>query len=221
MSAKLISKIFLIGSLVILLLLVSSERVVAQRVSGAVFTSGAPTVNLDCTGVDLNIYEGKDQVYIDGGPTKIGATGLLPSPTGGPSYYVKVTEPNGRVLGYSPAPAVEVNQYGEFMTCYKLWDILVKASNNLEQGYDDTSNNGGEYKVWISEDPYYRPSASKTDNFKVVASLADRDGDGVLDAEDAFPDDPDEWLDSDMDGTGDNSDPCPFDPSPGCDNTPG
>lgn len=35
----------------------------------------------------------------------------------------------------------------------------------------------------------------------------DRDGDGVLDDEDAFPDDPTEWADLDNDGVGDNSDP--------------
>lgn len=35
----------------------------------------------------------------------------------------------------------------------------------------------------------------------------DRDGDGVLDAEDAFPDDPFEWADLDNDGIGDNGDP--------------
>ena len=34
----------------------------------------------------------------------------------------------------------------------------------------------------------------------------DRDGDGWADSEDAFPDDPAEWLDSDLDGTGDNAD---------------
>ena len=34
----------------------------------------------------------------------------------------------------------------------------------------------------------------------------DTDGDGVIDAEDAFPDDPEEWLDTDEDGTGDNAD---------------
>jgi hypothetical protein len=36
---------------------------------------------------------------------------------------------------------------------------------------------------------------------------ADTDGDGVPDADDAFPDDPTEWADSDGDGLGDNSDP--------------
>jgi hypothetical protein len=35
----------------------------------------------------------------------------------------------------------------------------------------------------------------------------DSDGDGVPDADDAFPDDPTEWADSDGDGLGDNSDP--------------
>jgi hypothetical protein len=40
----------------------------------------------------------------------------------------------------------------------------------------------------------------------------DRDGDGVLDALDAFPDDPTEWADTDGDGVGDNADDCPDDP---------
>ncbi|MFT7559181.1 MAG: beta-glucanase (GH16 family) [Flavobacteriales bacterium] len=36
--------------------------------------------------------------------------------------------------------------------------------------------------------------------------VVDTDGDGVADADDAFPTDPTEWLDTDSDGTGDNSD---------------
>jgi len=35
----------------------------------------------------------------------------------------------------------------------------------------------------------------------------DSDGDGVIDTTDAFPNDPDEWRDTDGDGIGDNSDP--------------
>ena len=35
---------------------------------------------------------------------------------------------------------------------------------------------------------------------------ADRDGDGVANEEDAFPDDPSEWIDSDKDGIGNNQD---------------
>ena len=41
---------------------------------------------------------------------------------------------------------------------------------------------------------------------------ADSDGDGVGDNGDAFPNDPNEWADSDGDGEGDNADPCPNDP---------
>lgn len=48
---------------------------------------------------------------------------------------------------------------------------------------------------------------------------ADRDGDGVPDSIDAFPDDPTEWSDRDGDGIGDNSDPYPDDPHNGA--TPG
>ena len=41
----------------------------------------------------------------------------------------------------------------------------------------------------------------------------DSDGDGVGDADDAFPNDPTETVDSDGDGVGDNADPFPNDPS--------
>ena len=42
-------------------------------------------------------------------------------------------------------------------------------------------------------------------------ALKDSDGDGVIDSEDAFPNDSTEWIDSDGDGNGDNSDPDPND----------
>jgi len=41
----------------------------------------------------------------------------------------------------------------------------------------------------------------------------DLDGDGVPDAQDAFPADPTEWQDSDFDGVGDNADAYPNDPT--------
>ena len=40
-----------------------------------------------------------------------------------------------------------------------------------------------------------------------TACTNDNDGDGVINGEDAFPNDPDEWNDNDGDGTGDNADP--------------
>jgi hypothetical protein len=51
----------------------------------------------------------------------------------------------------------------------------------------------------------FNPVSAETDS--------DRDDDGHLNAEDAFPDDPSEWADTDGDGTGDNSDVCPADPA--------
>ncbi|MFL1484676.1 malectin domain-containing carbohydrate-binding protein [Marinobacter sp. LN3S78] len=41
----------------------------------------------------------------------------------------------------------------------------------------------------------------------------DTDGDGVVDTEDAFPNDPTEWTDTDGDGVGDNGDVYPHDPN--------
>jgi parallel beta-helix repeat protein len=46
-----------------------------------------------------------------------------------------------------------------------------------------------------------------------VRLLKDTDGDGVLDANDVFPEDPNEWMDTDLDGVGDNGDAFPNDPS--------
>jgi hypothetical protein len=50
----------------------------------------------------------------------------------------------------------------------------------------------------------------------VIESQIDSDKDGVVDRNDAFPNDPDEWNDEDEDGVGDNTDECP-DTEPGID----
>lgn len=47
----------------------------------------------------------------------------------------------------------------------------------------------------------------------VLESTGDFDGDGYPDTQDAFPNDPLEWVDGDGDGVGDNGDPFPTDPS--------
>ncbi len=55
-------------------------------------------------------------------------------------------------------------------------------------------------------------NASGRVRINVVENSQDSDGDGVIDSEDAFPNDPTEWQDSDGDGVGDNSDVAPNDP---------
>jgi hypothetical protein len=126
---------------------------------GAIFTTDST-----CTGVDLNIYAAEEDVYLDGGPAHPGAAGL---PDG--YYYVQVTEPDGTLLGTSVGSGNETPVHvtgGEFFTCYQLWAILIKASDET-QGYDDTGNPGGEYKVWVSNESSFINNSTKTDNFKV------------------------------------------------------
>jgi len=135
------------------------------QVSGAIFTTDA-----GCTGVDLNIYTAKTDVYLNGGPTHPGAASL---PDG--SYYVKVTAPDGTPLGSSVGAAIPtpvVVSGGVFSPCLQLSSALLTASGTPVTGYDDTPNAGGEYKVWVSQDPSFPNSASKTDNFKVRATGA-------------------------------------------------
>jgi len=130
--------------------------------SGAIFTTDSA-----CTGTNVNIFGSKGDVSLDGGPAHPGAAGL---PDG--TYYVKVTSPDGTLLGTSIGSVNEtpvVVAGGEFAMCYQLASILITASGGTP-GYDTTSNAGGEYKVWVSTDSTFTKSASKTDNFKVKES---------------------------------------------------
>jgi SdrD B-like domain len=131
---------------------------VAVPLTGAIFTTDST-----CSGVDLNIYTSKSDVYLDGGPQSNG-----PSLPAG-SYYVQVTEPNGTLLGTSvgagnPTPLVVASDGSA--SCIQLSSVLIKNSDH-SVGYDDTTNAGGEYKVWASKDPAFPNDGSKTDNFKV------------------------------------------------------
>ena len=56
--------------------------------------------------------------------------------------------------------------------------------------------------MWIDEDEIEEYSESCVTTYDPF----DRDGDGVPDKDDAFPDDPDEDTDTDGDGIGDNAD---------------
>jgi hypothetical protein len=161
-------------------LLLSVAPASAAPVSGAVFTTDST-----CSGVDLNIYENKEDVYLDGGPKKSGSAGL---PEG--LYYVKVTEPDGTLLGTTVGSLnetpVEVDSAGDFVACYQLWAILIRASNS-ETGYDDTTNSGGEYKVWVSVASDFPNDEDKTDNFKVIVDEEVPPADALTATKDATP----------------------------------
>ena len=157
---------FIITSIVLVGAIITSVAFTAQ-ITGAIFTT-----DVNCNGTDLNIYASKTDVYLDGGPHHMGAAGL---PEG--EYYVQVTEPDGTLLGtslgLSDETPVVVNASGEFVSCYKLVDIVRTASNPgpfpvAADGFDTTSNPGGEYKVWISRVNDFANDESKTDNFKIA-----------------------------------------------------
>jgi len=158
-TAKSISALLLMAAIILPAL--AAPVLADPPLPGAIFTTDST-----CTGVNLNIYANKDDVYLDGGPAHPVAAGL---PDG--YYYVQVTEPGpgGPVLGTSIGSANETPVHvtaGEFDQCYQLSAILIKASDGTE-GYDDTSNPGGEYKVWVSNESTFTNNSTKTDNFKV------------------------------------------------------
>ncbi|MGQ0795297.1 MAG: hypothetical protein ACT4N5_03835 [Nitrosopumilaceae archaeon] len=156
---KMEKKFFLTVITVISLAGISSIQSVSAF-SGAIYTT-----DVTCTGVNVNQFATKADVYLDGGPIG-GGSGI---PDG--EYYVQVTEPDGALLGTSigsadDTPAVVTG--GTFAECYRLIDILIKASDGFP-GFDDTTNGGGVYKVWVSSDSGF--VEQKTDNFKVEADV--------------------------------------------------
>ena len=65
----------------------------------------------------------------------------------------------------------------------------------------------GEYMIRFSGEMYNTEELVITVTEEGTDGLpVDSDGDGTIDSEDAFPDDPSEWLDCDGDGIGDNAD---------------
>jgi uncharacterized repeat protein (TIGR01451 family) len=138
--------------------------------TGAIYTTDQTTAGGQCLFVNKNIYAQKQDVYLYGGPDQ-------PTLAVG-DYYVKITSPSDDLLGTSVitdggnvtgGQVFHVSTDGTVKSanCVRLYDVLKRASDG-SPGYDDTPNNGGEYKVWVSTDPTFANNALvKTDNFKV------------------------------------------------------
>ena len=117
------------------------------------------TTEVDCVTKENHFLDAQE-VYIQGSQASDGVLddGL---------YYVQVTNPSGSVLLGSSGNVTPVQVVGgNFVQCYKLWDIVLKASDGT-QGYDPTTNAGGNYKVWISQDPLFTSNVSHITVFKV------------------------------------------------------
>ncbi len=162
--------------------------------TGAIYT----TLSTGAT-VNANIYDSKDDVYLNGGPQNTNSQGLTPG-----TYYFQVTNPSGSLL-LSTDPAahrvVVVNEFGVFANDQPLTTHNLGSFNAANQSrpvqlmpFDDTDNPGGEYKAWListavaeprTDDPltgydesrildFEQGADVKTDNFKVKYSLPDQ-----------------------------------------------
>ena len=79
---------------------------------------------------------------------------------------------------------------------------LTYINSNIGQYYD------AEWNTWLAS-----VTSNNTGIDTGVTPPIDSDGDGVIDSEDAFPQDPNETKDTDGDGVGDNADAFPNDPT--------
>jgi cysteine-rich repeat protein len=154
-----------------------------DRLSGAIFTT-----LVDGSRVNANIYNHKEDVYLDGGPSSKAPAAAAALPEG--DYYFQVTDPSGQTLLSTDdieCREFAVNRYGVISAV--LGDCAHATgvdSDHASLGaitvqlmpYDNTPNMGGEYKVWVTPVEEYvnggdsrfhgfLPSESKTDNYKV------------------------------------------------------
>jgi hypothetical protein len=154
----------------------------AAPLSGAIFTTDASGVP-----VNLNIYENKEDVYLNGGPginAPDDAAGL-PADT----YSFQVTDPSGKTLLSTDAVTCRqftVDDSGVIQSVAPSGACAHATGTDGEDAgitvqlfpFADTPNNGGVYKVWVSPTSLldctapgnkncFVPRYSKTDNFKV------------------------------------------------------
>jgi hypothetical protein len=194
MIAKRFCKVFLKGSLIALMLLFALSVAIAGPVTGAIFTT-----NFDSSFVNGNVYDSKDEVYLNGGPRPNAPCTAAGLPDG--YYYFQVTDPSGAtLLSLDDVTQRVVHVYGGVIVTLGTTTSHIHGSGkctdslpeNITVGlspFDDTSNPGGEYKVWMTLVGSYKPgygsfgfvpSSSKTDNFKVVAPECPTGSEGCL-----------------------------------------
>lgn len=190
-------RMLLLGAAVCLLALASTPA--SADLSGAIFTT-LP----DGSEVNFNIYASKDDVYLDGGPGPGAPQGAAGLPDG--IYVFQITDPSGKkLLSQDLARCRQFNVTGGIITgviaqpdgCEHKTGLDVDHAATTVQmmPYDNTPNNGGEYKAfatpvaaflagcsllgendglnvnncgWAGGNPHgFVAADSKTDNFKV------------------------------------------------------
>ena len=176
----------------------------ASHLTGAIFTTVA-----DGSAVNANIYESKCAVYLDGGPGPHAPAKAAGLPDG--NYYFQVTDPSGQqLLSTDPVSNRSFTVMNGVIVAYTgtggpvhpigidqvnppaLGSMTIQLANSsCPTDFLNTTNNGGEYKVWVTPVASFTgnpanvdnscgtgcfhgflPSESKTDNFKAVLGPA-------------------------------------------------
>lgn len=166
--------------------------IAATAMAQPAFSEAIWTSLEDGSEVNFNIYASKELVYLNGGPGKGAGTNAKGLDKG--TYVFMVTDPSGKtLLSTDPASCRRVTVDGGVFTgvvatggCeHKVPPVPLPGGSVPVQllPYEDTPNNGGEYKAWLTPVEDYGcdlsivdcdqnthgfvPSDSKTDNFKV------------------------------------------------------
>jgi hypothetical protein len=168
----------------------------AAAIHGAIFTT-------DVAGsVNVNIYENKEDVYLNGGPKDAPCTAAALDDG---VYVFQITNPSGStLLSTADISLREFTVSGGVITATTGVSVAGDCGGIRVQmaPFDNTPNNGGEYKVWITRKADYlangntfKPGSIKTDNFKVKVTTApetsgllvykfyDANGNGVWDGD--------------------------------------
>lgn len=149
----------------------------AAPISGALFTTDAAGT------VNVNQYPSKADVYLNGGPTNDNcAAAALDDGV----YVFQITNPSGTVLLSSDDISLrEFTVTGGVIVSSNSHPTVVGDCGGVRvqmAPFDDTPNNGGVYKAWVTRKSDYiangntfRPSDTKTDNFHVKQPSIEED----------------------------------------------
>lgn len=186
------NKLFLTALIIGFAFLTTLPDVYAQ--GGNNFFGAVSTSTADGSAVNANLYATKDAVYLKGGPQNTQSQGL---PNG--TYYFQVTDPSGAtLLSTDPAVCRQVQVVGGVITgaasaagaCAHSNGIFNPATGATPvklMPFNDTPNNGGEYKLHLIRQTSttsvgadgltlkFQSKDSKTDNFKVRKSTCTTD----------------------------------------------
>jgi len=153
------------------MMLIAFSVAATAAVNGAIQTT-------DVTGTIVNYNVNPplscDAVYLTGGPQNTNDFGLTPG-----TYYFQVTDPSGKVVLSTDAVTdrqlivATVGGKGVITGSAGTHPVGSTDPNSGETTvllfpFSQTPNNGGVYKAWISSDPTFTNSTTKTDNFKCV-----------------------------------------------------